>query len=267
MSGVHALRALKGVLTREWVRFLQQRARLISAVVRPLVWLLVFATGFRSVLGVSIMPPYETYIYYPIYIMPGLIGIILLFNGMQSSLSMVYDREMGAMRVLLTAPLPRWFLLVGKLLAGTVVSILQAYVFLVFCHVFSYRMPGLGWLTVLPAMILVGLMLSALGMFLSVHVSQMENFAGVMNFLIFPMFFISSALYPLWRLLEGSEVVYYLARGNPFTHGVELLRFAMYGQINWLGLVVVSVTFVVFLVLAIRGYDPQKRMARRAIAT
>ncbi|MGQ4808720.1 hypothetical protein NKDENANG_02108 [Candidatus Entotheonellaceae bacterium PAL068K] len=267
MSSVHALRALKGVLKREWVRFLQQRARLISAVVRPLVWLLVFATGFRSILGVAIQPPYETYIYYPIYIIPGLIGIVLLFNGMQASLSMVYDREMGTMRVLLTAPLPRWYLLVGKLLAGTAVSILQAYVFLLICYLCGYRIPGWGFLTVLPAMILVGLMLSALGMFLSVHVSQMENFAGVMNFLIFPMFFISTALYPLWRLLEGSEVVYYLALGNPFTHGVELLRFAIHSQIDRLGLLVVSVTFGVFLLLAIRGYDPQKRMARRAIAT
>ncbi len=266
MSGTHALRAMKGVLTREWVRFLQQRARLISAVVRPLVWLLVFATGFRSLLGVSIIPPYETYIHYPVYIIPGLVGIILLFNGMQSSLSMVYDREMGAMRVLLTAPLPRWYLLVGKLAAGTAVSILQAYVFLFICYLFGYGLPALGWLTVLPAMILVGLMLSALGMFLSVHVSQMENFAGVMNFLIFPMFFISSALYPLWRVLEGSEIVYYIALGNPFTHGVELMRFAIYGQVHWLGLAVVCATFVVFLTLAIHRYDPQKRMARRAIA-
>ena len=65
---------------------------------RPLVWLAIFAAGFRSVLGVSIIPPYETYILYEVYITPGLIAMILLFNGMQSSLSMVYDREMGSMR-------------------------------------------------------------------------------------------------------------------------------------------------------------------------
>ena len=54
--------------------------------------------GFRSALGVSIIPPYETYIPYEVYIVPGLIGMVQLFNGMQSSLSMVYDREMGSMR-------------------------------------------------------------------------------------------------------------------------------------------------------------------------
>ena len=69
-------------------------------------------------LGVSITPPYETYVLYEVYVTPGLVGMILLFYGMQSSLSMVYDRETGAMRTLLVSPFPRWFLLGSKLLAG-----------------------------------------------------------------------------------------------------------------------------------------------------
>ena len=71
---------------------------------RPLVWLFIFAAGFRQVLGVSIIPPYETYVLYEVYITPGLMAMIQLFNGMQSSLSMVYDREMGNMRTLLVSP-------------------------------------------------------------------------------------------------------------------------------------------------------------------
>ena len=97
------------------VKFVQQRGRLLSALVRPLMWLAVFAAGFYNVFGVSIIPPYKTYITYQVYIVPGLLGMILLFHGMQSSLSMVYDREMGVMRLLLTAPLPRWVLLACKL--------------------------------------------------------------------------------------------------------------------------------------------------------
>ena len=121
---------LNGIVWREALRFLHQRERFISALVRPLVWLFIFAAGFRQVLGVSIIPPYETYILYEVYIAPGLIAMIQLFNGMQSSLSMVYDREMGNMRTLLVSPLPRWFLLSCKLLAGTAVSLLQVYAFL-----------------------------------------------------------------------------------------------------------------------------------------
>src|SRR5437879_6643846 len=98
---------LNGIVWREALRFLHQRERFVSALVRPLVWLFIFAAGFRQVLGISIIPPYETYILYEVYIAPGLIAMIQLFNGMQSSLSMVYDREMGNMRTLLVSPLPR----------------------------------------------------------------------------------------------------------------------------------------------------------------
>ena len=107
MKLVHADRAMRAVTMREIVKFVQQRGRLLSALVRPLMWLAVFAAGFHNVFGVSIIPPYQTYITYQVYIVPGLLGIILLFHGMQSSLSMVYDREMGEMQLLLTAPLPR----------------------------------------------------------------------------------------------------------------------------------------------------------------
>src|SRR6266480_417098 len=124
------LTCMNGIVWREALRFLHQRERFISALVRPLVWLFIFAAGFRQVLGISIIPPYETYILYEVYIAPGLMAMIQLFNGMQSSLSMVYDREMGSMRVLLTSPLPRWYLLGSKLLAGVAVSVLQVYAFL-----------------------------------------------------------------------------------------------------------------------------------------
>ena len=126
MQLVHILRALRAVTTREILKFVHQRGRLLSALVRPLMWLAVFAAGFYNVFGVSIIPPYKTYITYQVYIVPGLLGIILLFHGMQSSLSMVYDREMGVMRLLLTAPLPRWVLLACKLAAGTALSVITS---------------------------------------------------------------------------------------------------------------------------------------------
>src|SRR5437879_8636242 len=120
---------LNGIVWREALRFIHQRERFISALVRPLVWLFIFAAGFRQVLGVSIIPPYETYVLYEVYIAPGLVAMIQLFNGMQSSLTMVYDRETGGRRTLLVSPFPRWWLLTSKLLSRTIVSILQAYVF------------------------------------------------------------------------------------------------------------------------------------------
>ena len=255
---------LGGVVWREALRFLHQRERFVSALVRPLVWLFIFAAGFRSVLGVSIIPPYDTYVLYEVYITPGLMAMIQLFNGMQSSLSMVYDREMGNMRTLLVSPFPRWFLLGAKLMAGVAVSILQVYAYLLIAYFWEIEPPTLwGYVTVLPALVAVGLMLGALGMLLSSLIKQLENFAGVMNFVIFPMFFASSALYPLWRVKESSVWLYWACELNPFTHAVELIRFAFYQQIAWDQLAITGAFTTVFLFGAIRAYDPAKGLLMR----
>ena len=255
---------LYGIVWRESLRFLQQRERFISALVRPMVWLFIFAAGFRQVLGVSIILPYETYVLYEVYIAPGLIAMIQLFNGMQSSLTMVYDRETGGMRTLLVSPFPRWWLLTSKLLAGTMVSILQVYAFLLIAWFWDIEVPPVGYFMVIPALLLCGFMLGALGMLISSLIKQLENFAGVMNFVIFPMFFASSALYPLWRVKESSPFLYYVCEANPFTHATELIRFALYGKVEWVSLLVVAGCAVVFLCGAIVAYDPSRGfLARR----
>lgn len=247
---------LRSIIVREGLRFLHQRERFFAALVRPLVWLAIFAVGFRAVLGVSIIPPYETYILYDEYVVPGLVAMIQLFNGMQNSLSMVYDREMGSMRTLLVSPLPRWYLLVAKLLAGVAVSIAQVYVFLGIAWLWGVEPPPLGYLAALPALLLSGLMLGALGLLLSSFVKQLENFAGVMNFVIFPMFFASSALYPLWRIKEGSPTLYQIAAWNPFTQAVELIRFSLYLRVDVTALLWVTGCLVLFLGAAVLAYDP-----------
>jgi ABC-2 type transport system permease protein len=257
------LLCLRGIVWREGLRFLHQRGRFVAALVRPLVWLFIFAAGFRSVLGVSIIPPYETYMLYEVYITPGLVAMIQLFNGMQSSLSLVYDREMGSMRTLLVSPFPRGFLLTSKLLAGVVVSLLQVYVFLAIAWFWDVQPPLIGYVAVLPALVLSGMMLGALGMLLSSVIKQLENFAGVMNFVIFPMFFASSALYPLWRIKEASPWLYKICVLNPFTYAVELIRFSLYGQINWLALAVVVGCTIVFLGAAVFAYNPSKGLIAR----
>jgi ABC-2 type transport system permease protein len=86
----------------------------------------------------------------------------------------------------------------------------------------------------------------------------LENFSGVMNFVIFPMFFASSALYPLWRVKEGSPGLYLFCQFNPFTHAVELIRFALYGQVNGLALAVTAGCAGVFMLGAIIAYDPSR---------
>jgi len=262
MRAAQYLRVFMGILNREAVRWFNQRSRFVSALVRPLVWLGIFAAGFRFTLGLSIIEPYDTYIPYEVYIAPGLVAMIQLFNGMQSSLSMVYDREMGSMKTLMISPFPRWYLLLCKLMAGVAVSIVQVYMFLAVVwlgdvlNFWDVGLPWLGYLEMLPAMILAGLMLGALGLVLSSFIKQLENFAGVMNFVIFPMFFASSALNPLWRVKESSLWLYRIYSANPFTHAVELIRFSMYGKFNALSAAVVAGSLLVFMIAAVWGYDP-----------
>jgi len=266
MRAAQYFRAFMGILQREALRWMGQRSRFVSALVRPLVWLGIFAAGFRFTLGLSIIEPYDTYIPYEVYIAPGLVAMIQLFNGMQSSLSMVYDREMGSMKTLMISPFPRWFLLLSKLMAGVAVSVVQVYMFLAVVLIgdllkfWEVELPPLGYVEMLPAMILTGLMLGALGLVLSSFIKQLENFAGVMNFVIFPMFFASSALNPLWRVKESSLWLYRIYSANPFTHAVELIRYAMYGKFNGLATGVVAVSLLVFMIAAVWGYDPGRGM-------
>ncbi len=253
-----AARAAGAIMARELARFLSQRERFLAALVRPLVWLFVFAAGFRAALGMSIIPPYRTYITYETYIAPGLCGMILLFSAMQSALSLVNDRESGTMRLMLTAPWPRWFLLGTKLLAGALVGLVQVAVFLGVGWAYGIHLPPLGYLAAVPALLLSGLMLGSLGLLLSARVRQLENFAGVMNFVIFPMFFLSSALYPIWKMQEASPALAWICRLNPFTHAVELIRFSLHLQGNALSLAVTAGATAVFFALALWGYEPAR---------
>ena len=256
---VHAIRAIYTFeLSRTWRTLFQSIA---SPVLSTSLYFIVFGSAIGSrmqtVDGVS----------YGAYIVPGLIAMIQLFNGMQSSLSMVYDREMGSMRVLMITPLPRGFLLVSRLFAGVAVSLLQVYIFLLIAYAFEIELPPFGYLAAMPAMILTGMMLGALGMLLSSTIKQLENFAGIMNFVIFPMFFASSALYPLWKIQESSLILYQICSWNPFTYAVELIRFALYLEINVTALLVIIGAFLVFLSAAILAYDPSKGIQyRKAVA-
>ena len=143
-------------------------------------------------------------------------------------------------------------------------SLLQVYAFLAIAWFWGIEPPLYGYLAALPALVLSGLMFGAIGLFLSSAIRQLENFAGVMNFVIFPMFFASSALYPLWRVRESSVLLYDICRLNPFTYAVELIRFALYGQVNLPALAVVVAVTAAFLGAALYAYDPSKGlMARR----
>lgn len=249
---------MKGIVYKELIRFLKQKSRFFSALVRPLLWLFIFSVGFKTALGLAIIPPYETYITYETYIVPGLVGMVLLFNGMQSSLTMIFDREMGSMKILLTSYINRNYLLFYKMFATAIVSTLQAITFLIVAILYGVDISYIAIILTIPIIIVSSIILNAFALFISSVIKQLENFATVMNFVIFPMFFLSSALYPLWKIKDSSLPLFNISSYNPFTYIVEAIRFSLYGKFELEIFLILGISFVISLIMAFVGFKSKK---------
>ena len=249
---------MKAIVYKELIRFLKQKSRFFSALVRPLLWLFIFSVGFKSALGLAIIPPYETYITYETYIVPGLVGMVLLFNGMQSSLTMIFDREMGSMKILLTSYINRNYLLFCKMFATAIVSTLQALTFLIIAKIYGVELSISGILLTIPIIMISSIILNAFALFISSVIKQLENFATVMNFVIFPMFFLSSALYPLWKIKDSSILIFNISSFNPFTYIVEAIRFCLYGKFELEIFLILGISLVISLIMAFVGFKSKK---------
>ena len=243
-----------GIIYKELIRFFKQKSRFFSALVRPLLWLFIFSVGFKTALGLAIIPPYETYITYETYIVPGLIGMILLFNGMQSSLTMLFDREMGSMKILLSSHISRNFLLFCKMFATAIVSTIQSITFLIIAYFYGIELELLAYFYVIFAILFTSIILNAISLFVSSTIKQLENFAAVMNFVIFPMFFLSSALYPLWKIKDSSILLYTISSYNPFTYIVEFIRFTLYLKFDMQDFIILVFIFIFAIISAFLGY-------------
>ncbi|MDD2896892.1 MAG: ABC transporter permease [Aliarcobacter sp.] len=249
---------MKGIIYKELIRFLKQKSRFFSALVRPLLWLFIFSVGFKTALGLAIIPPYETYITYETYIVPGLVGMVLLFNGMQSSLTMIFDREMGSMKILLTSYINRNYLLFCKMFATAIVSTLQAITFLLIAKLYGVEISYVAIIITIPIIIVSSIILNAFALFISSVIKQLENFATVMNFVIFPMFFLSSALYPLWKVKDSSLLLFNISSFNPFTYIVEAIRFSLYMKFDLELFIILGISFVISLIMAFVGFKSKK---------
>jgi len=207
--------AIVAVVVREFLRFLRQRGRLLSTFARPLLWLVVIGSGFERVV------PTEGTVSYKQFLLPGIYGMVILFSTMLSALATVHDREFGPIRMLLVAPLPRPVAVVAKTLSSALLGVFQAVLLLPLIWILGLHPPARSLLELLGALVLCALALSSLGMLIASRMRSIENFAGVMNFLMFPMFFLSSALYPASSLPGFLQP---LVRADPLTYGIDLMR-------------------------------------------
>jgi ABC-2 type transport system permease protein len=210
--------AVIAVVEREFKRFFRRRGQLLSTFARPLIWLVIVGAGFAALV------PDRSQFSYREYLVPGIFGMVILFSTFLSALGTVHDREFGPIRMLLIAPVPRSAVVGAKTAASTLLAAAQCLPFLVLIPIFGLDPSDEDLASLVVGIFLTALALSCVGMLIASLVRSLENFAVVMNFVIFPMFFLSGSLYPVSSLPGYLEPI---ARANPLTYGVDFMREAL----------------------------------------
>jgi ABC-2 type transport system permease protein len=219
----HELRAMSMVWRREMIRFGRDRARMFAMLLQPLLFLFVMGTGLASVVDTGGAVDFRTFLY------PGVLAMSVLFTAAFSGISLVWDREFGFLREMLVAPVSTAAILVGKCLGGATAATLQSVVLLLLAGVVGVPYaPGL-FVVFLVCLFLGALMLTSMGVLLSVRVRQIQAAMPLSQLIIMPMMFLSGTLFPLANLPGWLAVTTKL---NPLTYAVQPMRAAVFDELG-----------------------------------
>jgi ABC-2 type transport system permease protein len=200
---------------REMKRFFRDRSQIIIGCVRPITWLFFMGYG----LGASVRHPQGAN--YTQFMLPGILIMTLLFTAIQSSISIIWDREFGFLKEMLVAPISRTSIVLGKACGGATLSVIEALIVMILGPMIGVHFGFVQVIVGIGEMILIGFSLSALGITIASRMKSFEGFGAVMNFIVMPLFLLSGALFPLEGLPFWLSV---LVRLNPLSYGVDLLR-------------------------------------------
>jgi daunorubicin resistance ABC transporter membrane protein len=222
-SLAHDLRAVRIVLHRELLRFFYDRARMISQLFQPVLYLLVLGTGLGAMVSAGGGVDLKTFIF------PGVIAMSVMFTGMFSAASIVWDREFGFLREMLVAPVSRTAIVVGKVLGGAVVATVQGLVILALAGLAGVPYDPVMLITLVALMFAGAFTITAFGVMLAARIKKMQSFFGIMQMAMMPMMFLSGALFPLSGLPAWLSV---LTRVNPLTYAVDPLRHEVFAHLH-----------------------------------
>lgn len=235
---------------RQMKRYLRTRTRIFGTIGQPILFLLALGYGLGAVFERAGQGDYLQ------FLVPGIILQTLLFSGVFWGIQILFDKRFGFLKEMLVAPVPRVKILLGNALGGTTISIIQAVMVFVVALAFGFRPHTWALLPLAFLIILVlSLTLTSFGAGLASMVEDFQGFQAINNFLIFPLFFLSSALYPLTNVPRLLEV---LTSINPLSYGVDALRYTMTGQTHFgLGkdLIVIAVALVVCMTFAVNRFN------------
>src|SRR5581483_3817143 len=209
------LRTAGMVARRELIRFTRNRTRMIGGLVQPLLFLLVFGYGLGSLVGSTGGLDYKKFIF------PGSLAMSVVTTSIFGAISIVWDREFGFLREMLVAPVSRASILLGKTIGGAVVATFQGVIMLLFAPIVGLTLTPIRVVQVLLLCFLIAFALTSFGVFIASRMKKMEAFQSVMQFLLFPMIFLSGAQFPLSGLPSWLAVV---TRLDPLTYAVDPLR-------------------------------------------
>jgi ABC-2 type transport system permease protein len=232
---------------REMVRFFRQRNRVVGAFATPIVFWLLLGSGLRS----SFVMPGETQRSdYLLYFFPGTVVLILMFTAIFSTISVIEDRREGFLQAVLVAPIPRLAIVLGKVLGGASIAVIQGVMFLIFWPIIG-AWPGLGWmLGSIGVMAVLSIGLTALGLLLAWPMDSTAGFHAIMNLLLMPMWFLSGAVFPLDSAPHWLRVVMVV---NPLTYGQRAFSRTLAGETAWmdLGITIIMTTAAIALAAAL----------------
>lgn len=214
---------------REIVRFARQRNRVFGAVAQPLIFWLLFGLG----LGPAFRPgTAEQQVSFLEYFFPGSLILILLFTAIFATISVIEDRREGFLQSVLVAPIPRWSMVLGKVLGGALIALAQGLLFLALGLAIGVQFGLDMLLAVVAFLFLVSIELTALGLLLAWRMDSTQGFHAVMSVLLMPMWLLSGAFFPLPSLTGdqgwAQRVLSLVMHANPLTYGVAGLRRLMY---------------------------------------
>ena len=212
----HQLRATWVVTRRELLRFKQDRARIFTMMLQPILFIFVMGTGLGSIVDTGGGTSFRTFLY------PGVLATSVLFTAAFAGISLVWDREFGFLREMMVAPISRASIIWGKCLGGAVVATGQSLILLALVGTVGIPYdPGM-LLALVGCLFLGSLLLTALGVLLSTRIKTIQAAMPLSQLMIMPMMFLSGSLFPLSGLPDWLGV---LTRLNPLTYIVQPMRY------------------------------------------
>ena len=207
---------------RDIIRFLRQRSRVVGALGTPLIFWFLLGSGLGTSFRIGASPPLTTG--YLEYFYPGSIALIVLFTAIFSTISVIEDRHEGFLQGVLVAPVPRSAIVLGKLLAGSTLAVLQGAVFLLLAPVAHARLDASAVPLLLAILALLAFALTGLGFLLAWAIDSVQGFHAIMNLLLIPMWLLSGAVFPASGAAAWIRAIMTI---NPLTYGVSALRIVL----------------------------------------